>query len=136
MAHIASNEPAQQREMMFPKTAARRDVLVVCPNQERREEFGEIFERHGLRVGRVEDCRSGIAASFRGDVPIAVIIPDFEDHYTGALINALRGRDPKPGIWLIGSPSHLHLSEIVFRYEVVVMPPAITPVEFEKKIFA
>jgi hypothetical protein len=66
---------------------------------------------------------------------MAVIVGEHQDHYTGALINALGSRDPKPDVWLIGNPFYLCLSEIVVRHRVAVLPEATTPDQFERMIF-
>ena len=126
----------QSGKMIMSGTAARRDVLVVCLNGAQRDRFGQVFERRGLKAELVEDCRCGIEASLRDDVPMAVIMADGRDHYTGALINALRSRNPKPDVWLIGNPFNLCLSAIVLKHDVAVLPPTTTPDQFERMVFA
>ena len=119
-----------------PRNEARRDVLLTGSNRHRRDQFGGIFKQRGLTLAEAADCRDGITASFLSDLRLAVILGENEDPYMGALINSLWCRHPRPGIWLIGNPHELHLSEIVSSHEVAVLPPNVTLNQFEQTLFA
>ena len=115
--------------------AARRDVLIMCPDERQREEYAGLFEQRGWKVERSADCRTGIAVAINHDLRMAVIIADRGDRYTGALINCVRSRHPKAAIWLIGNPSELHVKEIAAEHQVLVLPPTTTPPGLEQIVF-
>jgi hypothetical protein len=117
-------------------TPDRREVLVVCADEEQRQTYRRFFERQGLRVLGSPDCRGAIAASFTSRASMVVIVGRCRDGYAGPLINALASSAWKPRVWLIGNPRSLCLSEIVRRHEVAVLPDETTPDQLENVLFS